>query len=289
MGILIDAMAKLAHDNSGSLKFLHKAVSNWHDVMLLLAGAKKGITVRMRDGRSFSMEVADGYVLSDYRNRKLRFCYSTKEGRIHAILMMIGEFFDQPHSELDVKGRTVIDIGAYIADTPIYFALNGARHVYGFEPYPYSYELAKRNVAANSLSDKITMINAGCGAKSGSIRISKEYKNLAGSDIKASKYGKSIRIMSLEAIAKKYRLKDAALKVDCEGCEYNIILKSKRETIRKFSRILIEYHYDYPKLEDKLKEFGFSVRHTEPERMRNANAADHEMYGGTIFAELKED
>lgn len=288
MSIFIDALAKISHDNSGSLKFLHKKVKNWHEVMLLLAGHKSSITVRLRNGKSYHLRVMDNYVVSYYKNRELRFVYNTSEERIHAILLTIGEFFDEPHSELDVKDRNVVDIGAYVGDTPIYFALNGAKHVYGLEPYPYSYELARTNISANKLDKKITMINAGCGSAKGSIKIGSDYKNRAGSDLKSSKSGKNVPIMPLDLLIKKYKIKNAALKIDCEGCEYDIILKAKKETLRKFSKMLIEYHYDYPKLEAKLRECGFEVSHTEPERMKNANAKDHEMYGGTILAELKE-
>lgn len=287
MSILIDALARLTHDNSGSLRFLHKTVRNWHDVVLMLTGVKSDVDVVLRDGKHYRIRSEENYIVSDYKGDRLKFFYSTKEERIHAILMTIGEFFDEPHFGLDVKGRNVIDAGAYIADTPIYFALNGAKHVYGFEPYPYSYELAKKNVAANSLGRRITMVNAGCGARNGKLKISKEYKSLAGSEINESVSGKSISIMSLDSIAKKYKLRDAALKVDCEGCEYNIILKSKKETLRKFSRILIEYHYGYEGLEERLKAVGFSVKHTKPEEMKNKNVKDQNMYGGTIFARLK--
>jgi len=287
MSIVVDVLSKLSHDNSGSLKFLHKTVSNWHGVMLLLTGTTTSLDVKLRNGKSYHVEVMDEYVVADYKKRKLKFHYSTKEEKIHAILMLIGEFFDEPHSELDVKNRNVVDIGAYIADTAIYFALNGAKHVYALEPYPYSYELAKKNVALNDLERKITMMNAGAGSKNSTIKIKTDYKNLAGSELGHSESsGKKIPIMSLDYIAKKYKLNDAALKIDCEGCEYDMILKSKSETLQRFRKILIEYHYDYPKLENKLKECGFKVRHTEPEHMKNANTKKQEMYGGTIFAEL---
>jgi FkbM family methyltransferase len=284
MDLIVDLLAKLSHDNSGSLRFLHKTVSNWHEVLLMLAGTKKSITIKLRNGKRYNMRITQDFVESNYKNRRLRFHYGTSEEKIHAVLMIIGEFFDEPHSELDVNGRDVVDIGAYIGDTAIYFALNGARHVYAFEPYPYSYRLAKRNVAANHLEKKITVVNAGCGAGKGSINIDESYKNLAGSEIKSSKSGKKIPIMPLDSIAKRYHLEGAALKIDCEGCEYGIILNSRRETLNKFKNILIEYHYGYPKLEKKLKECAFMVRHTNPERMKNANTENQEMYGGTIFA-----
>ena len=46
---------------------------------------------------------------------------------------------------LDVSNKDVVDVGAALGDTAIYFALKGAKHVYAFEPYPYSYNIAKKN------------------------------------------------------------------------------------------------------------------------------------------------
>jgi FkbM family methyltransferase len=287
MSALIDILSKAARDNSGSLKFLHKTVKNWHDVLLLAAGVRRSVNVKMRNGKTYRLSIVDRLIVADYKNRQLKFHYSSKDERVHAVLMIVGEFLDEPHKELEVRNRKVVDIGAYIGDTPIYFALNGAKHVYAFEPYPYSYILAKRNISANRLDKKITMINAGCGGKKGSMRIKEDYKNVAGSELVNSGKGKRIQIVSLDSIAKRYSLKDAALKIDCEGCEYDIVLKSKITTLRSFGSILVEYHYGYDKLNKRLREAGFSVRHTKPERMMNANVRNKEMSGGTIFAELK--
>jgi FkbM family methyltransferase len=287
MGIVIDILSKFAHDNSGSLDSLHKTVTNWSSVLLLLTGTKKTLMVRMRNGKRYKINVLEDQVVALYKGKRLKFIYSTKEEKIHAILMLIGEFFDEPHLGLSVKNCDVVDIGAYIGDTAIYFALKGARHVYALEPYPYSYRLAKRNVSINNLGKKISMINSACGSKNGKILLKSDYKNLAGSDLKSSESGKEVSIMSLDTICKKYGLSQAALKIDCEGCEYDIILKSTNETLRRFDSILIEYHYGYTKLEKRLKSAGFKVEHTEPEQMKNANASKQEMYGGTILAQIR--
>ena len=288
MSIVMDALSKLANDNSGSLKLVHEKVVNWHDVVLLLTGIRKRIRIRMRDGRRYNISVSSKYVSVDYSGRELKLLYGTKRERIRAILTLIGEFLDEAHTDLDVKGRDVVDIGAYIGDTPIYFALKGARHVYAFEPYPYSYNMAKRNVSVNGLGKKVTMINAGCGSKRGSMTIKKDEGNLAGSAMRESRSGKRVEILPLSSIVNSYKLNNAALKIDCEGCEYDIVLKSDKSTLRRFASILIEYHYGYPSLVRKLKDSGFAIRHVEEEHaMKNVNVENQEMHGGTIVATLK--
>ena len=55
------------------------------------------------------------------------------------IIWLINEnFIKEQYKWLDVEGKNVVDVGANIGDTAIYFALKGAKHVYAFEPYPYS-------------------------------------------------------------------------------------------------------------------------------------------------------
>ncbi|WP_048054006.1 FkbM family methyltransferase [Thermoplasma volcanium] len=60
-----------------------------------------------------------------------------------------------------MEGRKVLDIGANIGDSAIYFALKGAAHVYAFEVVPSTSEICKENVRLNNLDGKITVFNYG--------------------------------------------------------------------------------------------------------------------------------
>jgi predicted RNA methylase len=53
-------------------------------------------------------------------------------------------FVNNIYEHLPVEGRSVVDIGANIADSCIYFALHGANNVIGLEPFPRNYELAEK-------------------------------------------------------------------------------------------------------------------------------------------------
>jgi len=99
-------------------------------------------------------------------------------------------------------------VGANISDTAIYFALKYARHVYAFEPYPYSYSIAKKNIRLNHLEDKIALLNEGCG-RSRFITIKEDYENTGSTDLKNFKEGKKMRIESLDKIVKRFNLKHA--------------------------------------------------------------------------------
>lgn len=65
----------------------------------------------------------------------------------------------------------MLDVGANIADSCIYFASRGAEKVIGVEPLLKNYEIAKENIKLNNYSNIITLVLAGCSAKEGSINI----------------------------------------------------------------------------------------------------------------------
>ena len=71
-------------------------------------------------------------------------------------------FLNEIYQTLPVNGNTILDIGANIGDSSIYFALRGASRIIGVEPFPKSYELAKKNIEENNLSNTITMLLAAC-------------------------------------------------------------------------------------------------------------------------------
>jgi len=292
-------------DKINDLLYIRKIAKNWIDVALFRIGLKKTLTIKFRDGKSayfkskkeyfgfWNQELGQKELLKTvkniqnykikgnnielrYRNKKLYF-YLNGIGDINA------NFIEEQYKWLDVEGKNVVDVGANVGDTAIYFALKGAKHVYAFEPYPYSYNIAKKNIKLNHLEDKITLLNEGCD-KSGFVTIKEDYKNVGGTDLKNFKEGKKIRIESLDEIVKRFNLKHAALKVDCEGCEYNLILNASDEALKAFDQIIMEYHYGYKNLVKRLRRAGFIVKYSLPDYGYNIEAEDSNMYIGLIYA-----
>ncbi|MBI3639020.1 MAG: FkbM family methyltransferase [Thaumarchaeota archaeon] len=174
-------------------------------------------------------------------------------------------FLKGDYSKLPVMGKTVIDVGSNIGDTPIYFSIHGAKRVIGLEPFPKNYELAKKNASSNNLSDKITLILAGCASQIGQIVIDPEYGSNIESQLVKSSKGTTIPLLTLQEIVKKYDVPDdSILKMDCEGCEYESIISAPDTTLQRFSHILIEYHTGYKNLKEKLERCGFKVTVSTP-------------------------
>ena len=59
------------------------------------------------------------------------------------------------------------------------------------------------------------------------------------------------------------------MKVDCEGCEYDLFKNASDDSLLKFTRIVIEYNYGYRMLKERVKKLGFKVKHTPPKYLRN--------------------
>jgi predicted RNA methylase len=252
------------------LKLLRSAAYNRYDIALVKAGAKRSALVRFRDGSALDIgketfnkfqnntkvqialfkstakdhriSIGKNSVEFFYNSHKVRLNYSRAVPDVFAVLREV--FTHERYSLLEVRGKTVIDIGGYIGETAIYFSLNGARHVYVFEPDARRCVLARRNIEMNGLGDRITLVQ----------------KSVCGSN--------SSRSTTLEGILHSYGLKSAVLKADCEGCEYPLLLAERSDAINALEQIQLEYHSGYLNLERRLKALGFDVIHTMPNKMQ---------------------
>jgi len=157
------------------------------------------------------------------------------------------EVFDERvYEKLDVSNRVVVDIGAYIGDTSIYFALRGAKKVIAVEPHPVAYRELLENIRLNNLESVVIPINAALSTKPGVICIED-----VGVEETARAYHKqhgqgpcalTVQAITLSEILSKYAdSDDVVLKMDCEGCEYDVILNDY-DHVRMFKEIIFEYH-----------------------------------------------
>lgn len=171
------------------------------------------------------------------------------------------EFFYYGHydsANIDYENRTVIDIGSFIGDTALYFANNGAE-VWGFEPVKKNYEYAFKLMELNpNIKHKMHFFNFGVSDKPGKLIINSMDST---NDYRNSNDSYDIDILTLDDILIKYKIKPDILKIDCEGCEFNIILNTD---LSSFKDIIFEHHSklvnnDYKLLIDKLKSQGFKI------------------------------
>ena len=180
-------------------------------------------------------------------------------------------YVEEEYTFLDVHDRTVIDIGASIGDSAIYFALRGAREVIGLEPFPKTYSYAVENVKRNSLSSRVKILRAACQTSDGHIQLNEHLMGTGGLSATENPGGHFTEALSLQSIVNRFNVHSGVLKVDCEGDEYAIFDSVDNETLRAFDQIMIEYHFGLKQLVDRLLSAGFLVRYTKPRRTRDHN------------------
>ena len=140
---------------------------------------------------------------------------------IHDLTPLTDIFFDEFYDRYDYKGGLVVDIGGYIGDTAVYFAKNGAREVYAYEPNPVNFEYLLKNIELNGVSGR---------TKTFELAVSKERRKLEVPDMggAGTVFAKSGGVISydVENIDPSTILKEAGpialLKVDCKGCELEL-------------------------------------------------------------------
>lgn len=142
---------------------------------------------------------------------------------------------------LNVQNKSVLDIGAFVGDSAIYFILKGAKKVYAIEPHPDAYKEMLENIKLNNIENKIIPINIGISYYNNYVSIYANVLDTQGTLLKSKANGIKVPACKLSDIIEKYNINAQVLKMDCEGCEYDIILKDY-DTIKEFDEIGFEYH-----------------------------------------------
>ena len=179
---------------------------------------------------------------------------------------------DAPHSNL-----VVIDIGMNVGVASLYFAMQPyVKKVYGYEPFPATFEEASLNVAANpKFANKLKLMNEGV-SNINEIRAIPLFESglLSASTIEQkNEYGKKIgQVIEVKLVTIKevFELVLAEnpnakilLKLDCEGEEY-VIFDMLKETnyLNNVELAIIEWHEKgYTTIEKVLLDNEFTLRH----------------------------
>ena len=182
----------------------------------------------------------------------------------------IVEIFEKEDYNQNLKNATVIDVGASTADSSIYFATKGAKVVYGIEPMKESYDLGLYNVKINHFEDKVQLMNAALGIATGELELTVSSRDPNSNSVEPTETVKKkgiifdskriVKSISIRDIIARYGLsKIDLLKMDCEGCEYDVFRNIEDETISRIRNIILEFHDGIQFLAEFLEKMGYSV------------------------------
>ncbi|MFA6321108.1 MAG: FkbM family methyltransferase [Candidatus Omnitrophota bacterium] len=162
-----------------------------------------------------------------------------------------------------LKDANVIDIGANIGDTAILFCQKGAKAVYAYEPHPFFFDTANKNIQLNNLNNKIVMKSYGVGASELIIKVKDDTMfgptGVFGSKKASGNEGIDIKVVPFSKIIEDVKNIDV-LKMDCEGAEFEAILSCPPELLRKIKVMAIEFHDNPTPIVDYLEKSGFNVK-----------------------------
>ena len=172
---------------------------------------------------------------------------------------------------------TVVDIGGYIGSFAVPAAKQASKgRVLSFEPSPENFRQLELNLQLNRL-DNLRAFNVGLASSDRSITLFLDHMNPASNSIYLrSDQGKDENCVEREAISlatlfSRYHIDLCDfMKVDCEGAEYEILMRSERGLLARIGKIACELHepayygvsdpaYTPEKLVQFLESNGFTV------------------------------
>ncbi len=193
----------------------------------------------------------DNSVCAKIGNMKL---YAPREYALRLLYTLREVFIKKIYGE--PKGMQVIDVGAWIGDTSIYFALQN-KLVIGLEPVERFFTYFKRNTKVNGLETKIIPLNAAYSLSNSYVKIIEN-----GLRSRIHPKGNMVKAVNLQSIIEEYGLDNVFLKVDCEGCEYELI--KEIPLIKNYvSKIAVEVHKDMgdsSSFIEELRNNGFRIQ-----------------------------
>lgn len=218
---------------------------NWPAILLLFL-RKSPRVIRLTDGLRFKVRTPmEVWIVKE---TCLDDCYQVKRAGLQA-------------------GWNVVDIGAGVGDFAIYAAkLQPEVKVFAFEPTPGSHALLEENLHLNGVKN-VWPFQMAIGAESGPMRLSTQAEATHSHTVTGSTgYEIEVRGLALDDLFQRMNIHTVHfLKIDCEGGEYDILLRARAETLAKIERIEMEYHdgytaHNHTEIIAQLSQAGFQVR-----------------------------
>ncbi|MBN2003586.1 MAG: FkbM family methyltransferase [Anaerolineae bacterium] len=234
-----------------SILTLLSKIKNWW-VLLPLALGKSNVIIHLKNGCQFKVRsLMDVWIIKET-------CLD-RDYEVNGITIR--------------DGWTIIDIGAGLGDFAVCV---GHEHpgsqIYAYEPAPESLALLKENLTLNAIKN-VQACQAAVGATTVemTLRATGEAVQYTTTDSTVSgRPDRTVTVpgLSLDAVFRAEKLGHCDfVKLDCEGCEFDVLLRAAPATLGKIDHICLEYHdtfteFSHDDLVRHLQQQGFVVRIT---------------------------
>ena len=173
------------------------------------------------------------------------------------------------YGEYPIQGEhlRIVDAGANCGFFTLYAAMQSPQaRIASIEPFPGTFERLRQTVAANGLSDRVTLFEAALFDSEGQTHI--DAREEIGSQFRRlGPEGLAVKSISLDTVLNQCGWDQAdLLKLDIEGSEFEVLLGAGAQTMRRIRRIVMEFHprydnssYTCQRLVDCLKAHSFRI------------------------------
>lgn len=173
----------------------------------------------------------------------------------------------------NLQDKIVVDIGAFIGDSSIAYAIGGAR-VHAFEAVPIFAHYAARNVKLNGLDGRISIHPVGLSNRSGVVNDPNAVRSIASMShncLPDNAASQQIQLVDAVTYLQAHGIARAdIIKMNCEGCEYDLIGSTRLLRYLNPDSVLVDYHYGSEPLRKVLEGLGYTVEDTNPGEERGS-------------------
>lgn len=170
-------------------------------------------------------------------------------------------FINNMYGEPCCKNAVIVDVGAFIGDSAVFFANRGAKLIVAFEPVPILFDFLKRNLTLNGFEKVIRARNEAVSDVSGTFNIGYIPTRPGSSSENPVEQALFFEVPSipLSEVITDLGWVDI-LKIDCEGCEHRALQSAaKNGSLKRVGMILMEVHNEVRSLIELLKREGFKI------------------------------
>ena len=166
--------------------------------------------------------------------------------------LIVGTVFGGEYGDIDVAGKTVVDVGAHIGAFSVFAALRGARRVLAYEPAEENFRLLVINSAGYPAIEphRAAVWRSDRVGPALQLRPSANVTNTGGGSVLACESicghapghaeGREVGAIAFDDIVESVGTV-GLLKIDAEGSEYPILATSRR--LDRVEAIVGEYHH----------------------------------------------